>query len=278
MTWRKFWPAVALTAAILALAVVWFPILAQQRTTTVGQGYGPGYGMGYGPGYGPGYGYGSGYGPGFGSGPVVGFDPAQHEAIAAALGMTSEELHTARREGRTIAELARQRGVDLQTVVEAALALRRANLEAQVAAGYLTQSQAEWMLAEMEAHLRAQFNSALAVGPGYGQFGLGYGLRLLDQAAAALGMARVELLTELQAGKSIAMLADERGVDLQTAIIDPLLEEERTWLQQRTRLSQRERDLLMAQLRDQLRLRVHTPGTGLGLGLGYGYGYSYQVP
>ncbi len=46
----------------------------------------------------------------------------------------------------------------------------------------------------------------------------------LSVAAEALGMTQEELLTELRAGKSIAQVAEEKGVDVQT-VVDALVAE-----------------------------------------------------
>ena len=63
-------------------------------------------------------------GGGFGRSPAVaGFGPGvMHEAVADALGMTSQELWTAQAAGKSIATLAQERNVELTTVVDAALA------------------------------------------------------------------------------------------------------------------------------------------------------------
>ena len=53
----------------------------------------------------------------------------------------------------------------------------------------------------------------------------------LETAAEALGMTAEELRTELQAGKSIAQVAEERGVDVQV-VIDALVAEGTERLQQ----------------------------------------------
>lgn len=130
-----------------------------------------------GPGYGPaqrgepGPCHGGAGGPG-----PVGQPGTVHEAIAGALGMTSQELFAARQAGKTIAQLAAERGVPLDNVVAAALAAHKQWLDAQVQAGRLPQAQADQMRARMEAHLRASFEGQ--VGPGRGP---GYGPRWQTQ-------------------------------------------------------------------------------------------------
>jgi hypothetical protein len=135
----------------------------------------------WGPGACPmGFGAGPGAGRGPGAGPAAGVPGAAHQAIAAALGISSEELFAAQRSGKTIAELAQEKVVDLETVVAAGLAAHKQALDTRVQAGQLTQAQADQMQARMEAGLRAnvagQFGPDGQGGPGFGP-GAGRGRR-----------------------------------------------------------------------------------------------------
>ena len=64
---------------------------------------------------------GDGRGPGGGHGPLGG---AELEAAAQALGMTTDELTTALQSGKTLEDLATEKGVDIQTVRDAIQAVR----------------------------------------------------------------------------------------------------------------------------------------------------------
>jgi hypothetical protein len=144
----------------------------------MGFGGGPRAGRGPGAGGGPGFGPGAGRGPG--AGPVADLQGTAHGAIAAALGMSSEELFAATRSGKTIAQLSQEKGVDLETVVKAALEAHDKALEEQVQAGRLSQEQADRMDARMEARIRAmvagQYGPGSGGGPGFGP-GMGPGRR-----------------------------------------------------------------------------------------------------
>lgn len=102
-----------------------------------------------------------------GAGPM-GQAGAPHAAIAAALGMNSEDLFTAQRSGKTIAQLAQEKGVDLDTVVKTALEAHDKALDAQVQAGRLTQEQADSMDARMEANVRTMVTQQHGPGSGGG--------------------------------------------------------------------------------------------------------------
>ena len=75
------------------------------------------------------------------------------------LGMTGDELMTALRDGKTIAGLAEEKGVDTQVITDACLAQWKAKLDAQVAAGTLTQEEADAELAEKTEALTDRLTS-----------------------------------------------------------------------------------------------------------------------
>jgi hypothetical protein len=93
--------------------------------------------------------------------------------LAEALGMTVEELYAALAEGRTVAELAAAQGVELADLAAALIAPRVERLEQAVADGYMTQEQADWMIAEMTEQMVWRLES---FGLGYGGFGGGCGM------------------------------------------------------------------------------------------------------
>lgn len=80
------------------------------------------------------------------------------EAVAEALGITTEELRTALGEGKTIAEVAADEGVDLQVVIDAILVAHGEHLDEKVAAGDLTREEADERLAEAEERVTAMVN------------------------------------------------------------------------------------------------------------------------
>ena len=104
-------------------------------------------------------------------GPGGGMAGPMYQTIAAALGISSDELFSAMRSGKTIAQIAQERGVDLETVIDAAEKSHDTALDAQVQAGRLTREQADWMDAHMEANIRAMFAGQIGpgmMGPGFG--------------------------------------------------------------------------------------------------------------
>lgn len=139
-----------------------------------------------------------------GRGPGGGFD---RDAAAEALGITTDELQTELEAGKTLAQIAEAQGVDKQTLIDALVAAGEAKLDEAKAA-----------LPDRIAEL---VDSTLPAGGDHGPGGKGGpGGRGpgLDAAAEALGITADELRTELQAGKTIAEVAEAKGVDKQTVI------------------------------------------------------------
>ncbi|XUX00840.1 MAG: hypothetical protein TUN42_02325 [Dehalogenimonas sp.] len=75
------------------------------------------------------------------------------------LGLTSEQLYQLRAEGKTLAQIAATKGVSEDALVAAILAPRQEILKSAVAAGKLTQAQADLMLKRMESNIRLQIKS-----------------------------------------------------------------------------------------------------------------------
>ena len=104
-------------------------------------------------------------------------------------------------------------------------------LDELVAAGTITQAQADAILAGVEAKAPVPgdgtgpggMGGPGRGGKGHGGFG-GRGGASLEAAATALGITTDELKTELQADKTIADVATEKGVDVDT-VIDAMVTE-----------------------------------------------------
>ena len=82
------------------------------------------------------------------------------EAAATALGITSDELRTALRDGQTIAEVAAEKGVDIQTVIDAMAAEVKTHLDEEVAAGERTQEEADAKLADAIERITERLDDA----------------------------------------------------------------------------------------------------------------------
>jgi hypothetical protein len=133
-------------------------------------------------------------------------------AAAEAIGITEDELRTALEDGRSIAQVAEAEGVEVQTVIDALVANGTERLEAAIAD--LPDRMAE--LVEREGL------PDRGRGPGgMHRGGRGPGL---EAAAEAIGISEDELRTALADGASLAEVAADHGVDVET-LADALVAE-----------------------------------------------------
>ena len=78
--------------------------------------------------------------------------------------MTETELQTQLKAGKSLAAIAKAKGVPLQTVIDAIVAQEKTELAAAVKAGRLTQAQADQMSKDVVARVTAEVNRAPGVG------------------------------------------------------------------------------------------------------------------
>jgi hypothetical protein len=86
-----------------------------------------------------------GRGPGFG----VGFGTAELEAVAKVLNLSSSDLVTQLRAGKTLADIAKAQNVDQAVVKQAIIDARKAEIDRELADGLITQAQADTLKARL---------------------------------------------------------------------------------------------------------------------------------
>jgi len=87
------------------------------------------------------------------------------ETVASTLGMTAEEVRDAISNGQTLAQLAEANGSTGQVLIDAILAEMQTHLDEKVAAGDLTQEEADAKLAEATARVTEFVNNTGEAGP-----------------------------------------------------------------------------------------------------------------
>ena len=161
------------------------------------------------------------FGAGFGSRESV----SDLSVAAKAIGISESDLMTALRSGSSIADVANQHAVAVQTVIDALVKDAEAELAAAVKAGRITQAQADQAKAGIEARVTARVNAPGGMfphgpfgpdGPGrLGGFGFGFGPGAgagLSVAAKTIGVSEAALVKALRGGSSIAQVAKLHGV------------------------------------------------------------------
>jgi len=95
-------------------------------------------------------------------------------AISNLLGMTPQQIYDARTAGQTLSDLAKSKGITDQQIIDAMLAGQRSVIEQAVQDGRLTQAQADWMLARMQAMVPYMVTNPFGPGRmGHGPMGAG---------------------------------------------------------------------------------------------------------
>ena len=105
-------------------------------------------------------------------GMMGGGDSALLTIAAEQLGMTEEDLVAALQDGSTIADLAAEKGVELQAIADAYVAQKSEDLAAAVESGRITQDQADAMIERMSEEVLERLEGNMPFGgPGLGAHG-----------------------------------------------------------------------------------------------------------
>ncbi len=121
------------------------------------------------PAYGQGYGMGIGLGMGRMGGNWGGPQNSLVAVAAEVLGLNQTELVAELNSGKTIADVAKEKGIATAKIVDEFLAPRAEALKSAVDAKRLTQAQADQLLATMKTNVTAQLSSKWTPrGPGMG--------------------------------------------------------------------------------------------------------------
>jgi hypothetical protein len=126
--------------------------------------------------------------PAYGNGNCQGLGAGINEAVTELLGMTREQVQEQRREGKSLVQIAADKNVTEEALIDAIMAGKQEAVQKLVADGTITQAQADQRLAQMRERVQIAI-SRIAVGPpdwaggnGNGQKGTGNGNGRMKQA------------------------------------------------------------------------------------------------
>ena len=144
--------------------------------------------------------------------------PSPVAGVAKAFGITEEELKAELTSGKSIADVAKAKNIDIATVIAAIKTEFKAHLDADVASGKHTQAEADAKLAEFDTRITQIVNRVglPAKGEGQGPGGMkgGPGAIASESVAKSLNLTAAELQTQLKSGKSLADVATAQKVDI----------------------------------------------------------------
>ncbi|MBI4760864.1 MAG: hypothetical protein HY780_06595 [Chloroflexi bacterium] len=108
---------------------------------------------------------------------------AELEAVAKVFGMTTDEVSSALQSGKTLLDLANEKGIAIEDVQAALQAVRAAEMRDAIAQavkdGTMTQEKADWLLEGLDKGFIGG-GDGLGLGRGFGMHGLGFGRGLGD--------------------------------------------------------------------------------------------------
>jgi hypothetical protein len=189
------------------------------------------------------------------------------EAWAKALGVSVEDLTTRLNNGEALWQIAAEKGFDTtQELVDLNTQVHKDALAAAVAAGVLTQAQADAITQRMQ----------LDADDAGGRFGMGFGrgMGLLgtyqqEAWAKALGVTVDDLTTRLNNGEALWQIAAEKGFDTTQEFVELHTQVHTDALAAAVaagEITQAQADAMTQRMQDG-------PGFGFGLGKGYGNGF-----
>ncbi|MBN2005546.1 MAG: hypothetical protein JXA21_19460 [Anaerolineae bacterium] len=204
--------------------------------------------------------------------------------VAKALDMTVADLSTALDAGQTITQLAESKGMAVADVAEAVVAPRIERINQAVANGNLTREQADEQIATLREHTLQRLTEGFTFGTGTRGWsdgarpmpggmrggmrgGMGRDVATPALVAEALDMTVADLSTALDAGQTIAQLAEAKGLtldDVVDAIVAPHLERINQAVANGN-LTQEQADAQIATLKEHMLQRL-TDGFSFGTG------------
>jgi len=180
------------------------------------------------------------------------------DAAASYLGVTREQLRAELAGGKTLAQVAADKGKSVDGLVDAIVAETKKKVAAAVAAGDLTQADADRVLTDLEQRVTHRVNGVGGPGPGFG-FGHGMVFGGLEPAASYLGLTQAELRSELMSGKTLADVAAAKGKSVD-GLVEALMAETKTRVAAGVaagRLTQADADEVLRDLKQRVTDRVN---------------------
>ena len=155
--------------------------------------------------------------------------PAMADGNSPLLTLLKTDEDTLRNElksGKTLAQIAQERGVDKQKVIDLLVTQQKARLDEAVKAGKLTEDQAKRWREGLQERTRQIVDGQVKWHKHH------RGGRYLEDAAQVLGMTPKALAEELKKGKSVVQVGKEKGI-AEAKIVDQLLAKEKTRIENR---------------------------------------------
>lgn len=135
---------------------------------------------------------------------------ARYEAATETLGLSSEEIREGFAEGKSLADMAEEQGVEVSDLRDALLANVTERIDEAVEEGRIDEDEAAEKLAELEARVDERLTTVPELSEsGKRRAGRSAGSEALQEI---LGLTSEEIRAELAEGKTLADIGEEQGV------------------------------------------------------------------
>lgn len=134
--------------------------------------------------------------------------------IADFLGISREDFASARQSGKSIVQIAGEKSISEEQLVDFLTQKVNANIDQKVAAGKINGEQAEKLKQSMAERVKDDLNRT-DTGPKFrdkSKKHMGRGLGYMTDLAHYLGISQEELIAARRSGKSIVQVAGEKGI------------------------------------------------------------------
>lgn len=136
--------------------------------------------------------------------------------MAKLLGLTADELSTQLKAGKSLATIAGEKKIDVESVIAMETKIMTAALDQQLKDGKITQTQYDKLKTNLSS-MAAKVVNGKAHGNKLGRVGH-VGIHEDAALATLLGLTAEELETAVKSGKSLATIAAEKNISVQTVI------------------------------------------------------------
>jgi len=205
------------------------------------------------------------------------------KAVADLTGLDVSTIIQERQAGKSLAAIAQEKGVTEEALINKIMTDKQAKLQSLVDSGKMTQDQYDTCVSQMQTRVKENLEST-DTGKSNGQvnkMGDGGGRPNMLQAVADLtGLDVNTIMQERQAGKSLAAIAQEKGVT-EEALINKIMTDKQAKLQSLVdsgKMTQAQYDTCVSQMQTRVKESLERTDIGRGnkqgqeAGQGKGYG------
>ncbi|MGC5326158.1 hypothetical protein [Brevibacillus sp. SYSU BS000544] len=205
-----------------------------------------------------------------------GMAPWENQELLTLLSLDATALQTEFQAGKSLADIAKAKGVAVEKVVELLVKQHEAQLETAVKDGKLTQEQATQMKEKMTERITDMVNNTHP--KGFKDVKMwGHGFKDNKELFDLLKLDAEKLQTELKAGKSLAEIAKAQGIAVEK-VVELLVKQHEAQLETAVKdgkLTQEQATKMKEKMTERVTSMVnntHPKGDGIGKGWGKGHG------